>query len=145
MSNDPLNTSVSSKITTNTAASKRKARKMWDVKTNLDTVDEIKQKLRKEHGIKDDNKNKRAKSQNVTKSKNMAKDMPKNNVGDISELHSVQNQIKDKNPIHIKNIEDQIIRDIENEVQYESNTQQNPATQFNMASQFNPNQHNNID
>jgi len=89
MSNDPLNTSVSSKITTNTAASKRKARKMWDVKTNLDTVDEIKQKLRKEHGIKDDNKNKRAKSQNVTKSKNMAKDMPKNNIGDISELHSV--------------------------------------------------------
>jgi len=90
MSNDPLNTSVSSKITTNTAASKRKARKMWDVKTNLETVDEIKQKLRKEHGIKDDSKNnKRAKSQNVTKTKNMTKDVNKNNVGDISELHSV--------------------------------------------------------
>lgn len=122
MSNDPLNTSVSSKITTNTAASKRKARKMWDVKTNLETVDEIKQKLRKEHGIKDDSKQKRAKSQNVTKTKNMTKDMPKNYVGDISELHSVQNQIKDKNPIHIKNIEDQIIKDIENEVEHDRAT-----------------------
>lgn len=90
MSNDPLNTSVSSKITANTAASKRKARKMWDVKTNLETVDEIKQKLRKEHGVKDETKSKnRAKSQNVTKTKNMAKDVNKNNVGDIDELQSV--------------------------------------------------------
>jgi Na+/phosphate symporter len=50
--NDVMNTSISSKITTDTnltAASRKRAKKMWDVKTNLETVDEIKEKLKKQH------------------------------------------------------------------------------------------------
>lgn len=50
--NDEMNTSISSKITSGTNftnASRKRAKKMWDVKTNLETVDEIKEKLKKQH------------------------------------------------------------------------------------------------
>jgi len=84
---DQMNTSISSKITTNTAASRSRAKKMWDVKTNLETVDEIKEKLRKQHNPNDSKK--RAKSLNAAKSNkiNQVNDNAKGDVGDLQSVY----------------------------------------------------------
>lgn len=141
-----MNTSISSKITSDTNVTNRKrAKKMWDVKTNLETVDEIKEKLKRQHNP-DQDKAKRSKSLNTTKAKKMnnTKETKKDNVGDINELHSIYNQIKEKNPKHIEQIQAQIINDIENEVETDHKMYNNPASYFNNASQFNTVQANSL-